>query len=244
MKRFLLLIPVALIAVIASLAPVSISFSNVAHLSSNNATAVSMNVYCKSGDSGYTGDTQTAADFCKQFNSTPVDVSRGIYPFKCVKGVFYGTDAPSACKAHGGVATGYLCASDTGATLHYGESSAIACKAFGGAYVAPTGVCGPDFIAVSIPIFASDGKCVPNDPASGGAIVWYTKQLIKLASGAVGSIILLMLLVAGIQYITAAGDPGRVKLAKTRITNSVIALILFLMAFAILSFLIPGGIFS
>jgi hypothetical protein len=40
------------------------------------------------------------------------------------------------------------------------------------------------------------------------------------------------------------GDPARIKSAKDRITNAVIALALFIFGFAILSFIIPGGIFG
>jgi hypothetical protein len=164
---------------------------------------------------GFNGYTTDPTAFCKTHGG-PADVSGGTRPYACVDGTTQtAADASTACAAHGG-----------------------------GAIASASTVCGPNAIQVSIPIFTKDGKCVPNDSASGGAIVWYTKQLIKLASGAVGSVILLMLLIAGIQYITAGGDPGRVKLAKTRITNAIIGLFLFLMAFAILSFLIPGGIFS
>lgn len=249
MKRFLLLIPAALIAVIISLAPVSISVSNGAHLSSNNASAISMNVYCKSGDSGYTGDTQTAADFCKQFKSTPVDVSNGIYPFRCIKGVFYGTDATVACKAHGGVATGFLCASDNGATMHYGASSAVVCKALGGAYVSDVTVTGPcpndakgnPQVAIAI-VFPGGSHCVSNDPATGGAIIAYLKVLLKYVASLVGSIVILMIVIGGVQYIVSAGDPTQIKNAKERIINSIIALVLFLSSFAILNFIIPGGL--
>jgi hypothetical protein len=102
--------------------------------------------------------------------------------------------------------------------------------------------CGSGEIEVGIPIFAGQ-NCIPNDQP-GGAIFWYTKQLIKLASGAIVLIIFLMMLIGGVQYITASGDPGRVKAARTRITNAIIGLVLFLMAFAILNFLLPSGILT
>lgn len=67
-------------------------------------------------------------------------------------------------------------------------------------------------------------------------------MVIKFLSGAVGLVVVLMIVVAGIQYITSAGDPGRVKEAKNRITNAITGLILFVLMFAILNFIIPGGI--
>jgi hypothetical protein len=84
--------------------------------------------------------------------------------------------------------------------------------------------------------------CVANDPKTGGAIVVYLKAILQYLSGAVGLVVVLMLVIAGIQYITSVGDPGRIKSAKDRITNAIIALALFIFGFAILSFIIPGGI--
>jgi hypothetical protein len=97
-------------------------------------------------------------------------------------------------------------------------------------------------VKIAIPIFSGTNRCVPNDKASGGAVVNYLRDVLKLLSGAVGIVIILMLVIAGIQYITSVGDPARIKAAKNRVTNAIIALVLFLMMFAILGFLIPGGI--
>jgi hypothetical protein len=40
------------------------------------------------------------------------------------------------------------------------------------------------------------------------------------------------------------GDPARIKSAKDRIQNAIIGLILYLSAFAIINFLVPGGILT
>jgi len=115
--------------------------------------------------------------------------------------------------------------------------------------------CPSDTVEIGIPILTvkgitqikdSTGKvvhtCVANDAASGGAIVVYLKAFLQYLSGLVGLVIVLMIVISGIQYITAYGDPGRIKGAKTRLTNALIGLFLFIGAFAILSFIIPGGI--
>lgn len=99
-------------------------------------------------------------------------------------------------------------------------------------------------VKVALKIFDNDASCVKNDKASGGAIVNYLRLILKLLSGVVGLLIILMLVVAGVQYMTSLGDPGRVKSAKDRIVNAITALVLFLTMFAILNFLIPGGILS
>lgn len=78
----------------------------------------------------------------------------------------------------------------------------------------------------------------------GGPIFAYLSMVIKFLSGAVGLIIVLMIVIGGVQYITSAGDPGRVKEAKTRITNAITGLVLFVLMFALLNFLIPGGIIN
>lgn len=96
-------------------------------------------------------------------------------------------------------------------------------------------------VTVGLPVKAGD-TCVSNSVGSGGAIVNYLRELLSLLSGAVGTVIVLMLIIAGIQYITSYGDPGNVKAAKQRIINAITALVLFMFMVAILQFLVPGGI--
>jgi hypothetical protein len=103
-----------------------------------------------------------------------------------------------------------------------------------------------DCIKLALPILkgASD-TCnggVKNSNGSGSAIIIYLKWILQLASGLVGTVIVLMLVWAGLGYITSTGDPGQIKTAKNRIVNAITALILFLSMFAILNFLVPGGI--
>ena len=89
----------------------------------------------------------------------------------------------------------------------------------------------------------NDSNCVKPD-ANGGVIVTYLKIILKFLSGGVGLVIVLMITIAAVQYITAAGQPEQVKAAKNRIQNALTALVLFLTAFAILNLIIPGGIFT
>jgi hypothetical protein len=107
------------------------------------------------------------------------------------------------------------------------------------------------FVCVIVPVLNSQGKgrCptgqyeVANDQ-NGGAIIVYLKLFLQLFSFLIGAIILLVLIIAGIQYITSVGDASRVKAAKGRIVNAITALVLYLMMFAILNFLLPGGILT
>jgi hypothetical protein len=80
--------------------------------------------------------------------------------------------------------------------------------------------------------------------SGGGLIFNYLVIIIQFLSGAIGLVIVLMIVIGGVQYITSAGDPGAVKAAKQRIVNAITGLVLFLLMFAILNFLIPGGILT
>lgn len=83
---------------------------------------------------------------------------------------------------------------------------------------------------------------VSNDPATGGAVINYLRGWLRLANGAVALVVMLMLVIAGIQYITSLANPSSVAAAKQRITNAIIALVMWLMMFAALQFLMPGGL--
>lgn len=102
--------------------------------------------------------------------------------------------------------------------------------------------CSSGQVQLSVPVLS--GQSCVDGSKPGGVIVAYVTMLVKLLSGLVGAVIVLMLVIAGIQYITSAGDPGAIKNAKGRITNAITALILFIFMFAILNFIIPGGILT
>jgi hypothetical protein len=100
----------------------------------------------------------------------------------------------------------------------------------------------PGCVKIAVPLVNNGGTCVSNSASSGGAIVNYLRGWLELLGGVVGLLVMLMIVVAGVQYITSTGDPGLVKSAKQRLFNAILALVLYLMMFAILQFLIPGGI--
>ncbi len=108
----------------------------------------------------------------------------------------------------------------------------------------PSADCGSD-LKLSTPI---DGNyCLRGQTAEGegqgGIIVTYLRVLIKFLSGIFGVLVLLMILISGFQYMTSAGSPDAVKAAKSRLTNAIIGLILFILMFGILNYLIPNGVF-
>ncbi len=68
--------------------------------------------------------------------------------------------------------------------------------------------------------------------------------IITFLSALVGVAIVGSLIWGGIQYATAGDNPQSTNDAKQRITNSLIALLAYLLTFAFLQWLVPGGIFD
>ena len=71
----------------------------------------------------------------------------------------------------------------------------------------------------------------------------YINPFIKVLSGLIGLIAAISLIMGGIQYSAAAGDPQKITAAKDRISKTIIALVMYMFLFAFLQFLIPGGAF-
>ena len=65
----------------------------------------------------------------------------------------------------------------------------------------------------------------------------------RFLSVGVGLVVVLFIIVSGIQYISSAGNPQGIEAAKGKLTNAIIALLVFIFMFAILQFLIPDGLF-
>jgi len=65
---------------------------------------------------------------------------------------------------------------------------------------------------------------------------------IRLLTALVGILAVIMIIVGGIQYTTANGNPQSVANAKKRITDVLIGVIAFVFLYAFLEWLIPGDI--
>lgn len=102
--------------------------------------------------------------------------------------------------------------------------------------------CGEDEVEVGVEV---DGThCIQNSEGlENNAIVVYLRYFIQFLTAGVGLVITIMIAVAGFQYITARDNPQAVQAAKDKIWNAIIALILFILMYAILSYLVPIEIF-
>lgn len=75
-------------------------------------------------------------------------------------------------------------------------------------------------------------------------IAKYVDPTIKLLAAVFGTVAAISIIMGGINYATSEGDPQKAGRAKSRITNTIIAVVAFLFLYAFLQFLIPGGIFN
>lgn len=85
----------------------------------------------------------------------------------------------------------------------------------------------------------ANGSTIETNP-----IIVYTKAILKVLTVGVGIAVVGGIVWGGIKYTSARGNASQVQDAINTIINSVIGLFLYLFMFAILNFLIPGGIFS
>lgn len=74
-------------------------------------------------------------------------------------------------------------------------------------------------------------------------IISYIVVSINILTGIVGIIVVIMIVVGGIQYSSAAGDPNGVAAAKKKIYNALLALVAYLFVYSFLQWLVPGGVF-
>lgn len=70
----------------------------------------------------------------------------------------------------------------------------------------------------------------------------YVNPTIKLLSALVGIVVAISIVIAGVQYSSASGDPSKVSAAKGRLTNAILALLAYLFMMGFLQWLLPGGV--
>lgn len=87
----------------------------------------------------------------------------------------------------------------------------------------------------------SNGNC-STSVTSCDLVQKFVVPFIDFLSALVGVAVVFSIIVGGIQYSSSADDPAKVSAAKNRIRNAIIALLVYFFLFAMLSFLIPGGL--
>lgn len=88
------------------------------------------------------------------------------------------------------------------------------------------------------------GPCTdPNVDKSNCGIIAYLVDFINILSGIVGIVIVGIITFRGVQYTFSRDNPQIVAQARDGIRDAVFALVYFLLIFAFLQWLVPGGIF-
>lgn len=68
--------------------------------------------------------------------------------------------------------------------------------------------------------------------------------IVAFLSAGVGVVVVGTIILGGIQYTMAGDNPQAITAAKQRIINGLVALLAFLLTFAFLQWIIPGGVFK
>jgi len=92
--------------------------------------------------------------------------------------------------------------------------------------------------------FGCDGSTNSKSGGSANPIFQILIIVIRFLSVGVGLAVAGGIIWGGILFVTARGNSSQTQKGVTVIVNSVIGLLLFIFMFAILNFVIPGGIFS
>ena len=74
-------------------------------------------------------------------------------------------------------------------------------------------------------------------------IVLLLYAVVRFLTAGAGIVIVGSLVVGGIQYTTSQGDPQAQAKARGRVISALGALLLFIFTFALLQWLVPGGVF-
>lgn len=99
---------------------------------------------------------------------------------------------------------------------------------------------------VYVSIAVNGQHCIPinGNTLQTNPIFIYLVAILKVMSGLVGVATVGGFVWGGILYITARANASQVEKAKMVIVNASIGLLMFIFMFAILQYLIPGGIFT
>ncbi|MDO4746949.1 MAG: hypothetical protein Q4A70_01210 [Candidatus Saccharibacteria bacterium] len=98
-----------------------------------------------------------------------------------------------------------------------------------------------------IPVFAAtcggaDTSILECEEGGGGAIWHILLLIINILAGGVGVLGLVGIMVFGVQFLTAGGDPGKTTKAKNRMIQILIGLVTFALLWTGLQWLLPGGV--
>jgi type IV secretory pathway VirB2 component (pilin) len=96
-------------------------------------------------------------------------------------------------------------------------------------FAANTGECGTNTTTL-------DSSCLPHATANAQTI----DKILSIVFGVTASMAVLVIVIAGLRYILAHGDPGATATARNAILYAVIGLLVSMAAFSIVTFVVGG----
>jgi Type IV secretion system pilin len=92
-----------------------------------------------------------------------------------------------------------------------------------------------------VPVSDALGSC--GAPAGTNPVFALVEKVITYATGLLGLVLVLMIVIAGLEYVISGGNPEKAKGAKRRIEQAATGFVLFVVMWGVLQVLLPGGIF-
>ena len=77
-------------------------------------------------------------------------------------------------------------------------------------------------------------------PQDGASLTEIVQSILNWIFGIIGIVAVVMIIIGGFNFMTSAGDPGKVKKGKDTILYGIIGLVVALLAFAIVNFVLNG----
>lgn len=84
----------------------------------------------------------------------------------------------------------------------------------------------------------------PSSPHNISPIEDMLYAFVRFLSYGVGIVLIGSMIWAGVQYSTSEGNPETTQAAKNRIRDAVIGLFIYIFAFSLVQYLVPGGLFN
>ena len=117
-------------------------------------------------------------------------------------------------------------------------------------------ICRVLFGTMGVPVYADKYDAICDDPNLASdvkkdicqdvvrddrSIVGIVQTLVGVAMAVLGTVAVVVLVIAGQRYITAAGDPGKLKSAKDMLVWGIVGLLIAVLAYAIVA-LVAGAV--
>lgn len=106
--------------------------------------------------------------------------------------------------------------------------------------------CSKDQQEITLPVDQGGTRCIPKNERTTditqNPIFFYLRNILIFLGGGIGLAVVGGIITGSYMYITARANAAQTQQGQNIIINSVIGLLLFIFMYAILQFLIPGGI--